>query len=131
MRVAIGADHAGYPLKENLREHLRRLGHEVLDLGTHDTQPVDYPDFSKAVGSAVLNGTAERGLLIYGSGVGASVAANKLPGVSPRVFSCRTEERFSGAADMGHHAIGFWRKVITRLFRTPLLREPHRQRLNR
>jgi len=81
MRVAIGADHAGYPLKENLREHLQKLGHEVLDLGTRDTQPVDYPDFAEAVGNAVRHGTAERGVLICGSGVGASVAANKLPGI--------------------------------------------------
>jgi ribose 5-phosphate isomerase B len=81
MRIAIGSDHAGFDLKEGLIDDLRRLGHQVIDLGTHSTEPVDYPDFAEAVGRAVLKGEAERGLLICGSGVGASVAANKLPGI--------------------------------------------------
>ncbi len=81
MRLAIGADHAGYPLKQDLIPYLESLGHSVLDLGTNSTAPVDYPDFSEAVGLAVLDGRAERGVLICGSGVGASVAANKLPGI--------------------------------------------------
>src|SRR5271163_3497254 len=81
MRVAIGADHAGYPLKQVLIPSLEALGHAVMDLGTHSTDPVDYPDYAEAVGLAVLDGTAERGVLICGSGVGASVAANKLPGI--------------------------------------------------
>ena len=81
MRLAIGADHAGYPLKQDLIPYLESLGHSVLDLGTHSTAPVDYPDYSEAVGLAVLDGRAERGVLICGSGVGASVAANKLPGI--------------------------------------------------
>jgi len=81
MRIAIGSDHAGFDLKEGLLADLRRLGHQVLDLGTHSTEPVDYPDFAEAVGRAVLKGEAERGILICGSGVGASVAANKLPGI--------------------------------------------------
>jgi ribose 5-phosphate isomerase B len=81
MRIAIGADHAGFLLKENLAELLRQLGHEVQDLGTHSTDPVDYPDYAEAVGLAVLRHSADRGILICGSGVGASVAANKLPGI--------------------------------------------------
>jgi RpiB/LacA/LacB family sugar-phosphate isomerase len=81
MRIAIGADHAGFDLKEGLLDDLRRLGHQVIDLGTHSTEPVDYPDFAEAVGRAILMGEAERGVLICGSGVGASVAANKLPGI--------------------------------------------------
>lgn len=81
MRIAVGADHAGFPLKGPAIEDLKRLGHEVLDLGTHSADPVDYPDFAQAVAEAVLRGEAERGLLICGSGVGASVAANKVPGV--------------------------------------------------
>ncbi len=82
MRIAIGADHAGFELKESVREFLRRLGHDVLDLGTHSsTIPDDYPDYAEAVGRAVLDGRAERGIVICGSGVGASVAANKLPGI--------------------------------------------------
>ncbi len=81
MRVAIGADHAGYPLKQELARFLENLGHTVLDLGTYNTEPVDYPDYAEAVGLAVRDGKAERGLLVCGSGVGASVAANKIPGI--------------------------------------------------
>ena len=81
MRIAIGADHAGYALKQDLIPSLRADGHEVQDLGTHGPEPVDYPDISAAVGRAVAGGDAERGVLICGSGVGASVAANKLAGV--------------------------------------------------
>jgi len=81
MRIAIGSDHAGFELKGALGKHLRELGHEVVDVGTNSTEPVDYPDFADAVGKAVLGGRAERGVLICGSGVGASVAANKLRGI--------------------------------------------------
>ncbi len=81
MRIAIGADHAGFELKQTLAADLRRQGHEVLDLGTGGTAPVDYPDFAEAVGVAVREGRVERGLVICGSGVGASVAANKGAGV--------------------------------------------------
>ncbi len=81
MRLAVGADHAGFELKEVIAEFLRVEGHKVLDLGTCDTKPVDYPDFAEAVGRAVLDGHADRGVLICGSGVGACVAANKLPGI--------------------------------------------------
>lgn len=81
MRVAIGADHAGFDLKAIVARHLAALGHEVDDLGTYGTDPVDYPDFAAAVGEAVRSGGALRGVVICGSGVGASVAANKLPGV--------------------------------------------------
>jgi RpiB/LacA/LacB family sugar-phosphate isomerase len=81
MRIVIGADHAGFDLKQIIAEDLRRWGHEVIDKGTDSDDPVDYPDFAEAVGRAVLDGTAERGVLICGSGVGASVSANKLPGI--------------------------------------------------
>jgi RpiB/LacA/LacB family sugar-phosphate isomerase len=81
VRVAVGSDHAGFPLKQEIAEALRQAGHEVLDVGTHSTAPVDYPDSAEAVGRAVVQRQAERGVLICGSGVGASVAANKLPGV--------------------------------------------------
>ena len=77
----MGADHAGYELKQTLASWLRDAGHQVLDLGTNSTDPVDYPDYSEAVGRAVLEGRGERGVLICGSGVGASVAANKLAGI--------------------------------------------------
>jgi RpiB/LacA/LacB family sugar-phosphate isomerase len=81
MRVVIGSDHAGFELKQALAGYLKELGHEVLDLGTGSTAPVDYPDFAEAVGLAVRDGRAQRGVLICGSGVGASVAANKIPGI--------------------------------------------------
>ena len=81
MNVGIAADHAGYLLKQELIPSLRSLGHEVTDLGTHSVEPVDYPDIAEALGRALLGGTVERGVLLCGSGVGASVAANKLPGI--------------------------------------------------
>ena len=81
MKVAIGADHAGYRLKEHLRACLLGWGHDVIDLGTTSTESVDYPDFGAAVGRAVAEGRAERGVAICGSGIGISIAANKVPGV--------------------------------------------------
>ena len=81
MRMAVGADHAGYRYKEALAEQLREAGHDVLDLGTNDEEPVDFPDFAAAVARALLAGRAERGLLVCGSAVGVSIAANKFPGV--------------------------------------------------
>jgi ribose 5-phosphate isomerase B len=81
VKVAIGADHAGYRLKQELIPWLGSIGHEVTDLGTSSTEPVDYPDVAALVAGAVLGGPVERGVLICGSGVGASVAANKLPGI--------------------------------------------------
>jgi ribose 5-phosphate isomerase B len=81
MRIAIGADHAGYELKEVLKKYISELGHDVADLGTAGPAPVDYPDFAQAVGEAVSQQQADRGVLICGSGIGASIAANKIPGV--------------------------------------------------
>jgi ribose 5-phosphate isomerase B len=81
MRIVLGSDHAGFEMKQKLIEQVRGLGYEILDLGTDSTLPVDYPDFAEAVGEAVRNGEAQRGILICGSGIGASVAANKIPGV--------------------------------------------------
>ena len=81
MIVAIGADHAGYALKQDIIPDVQSHGHEVKDLGTHSRDPVDYPDVAEWVARAVLSGEAERGVLICGSGVGASVAANKFPGI--------------------------------------------------
>ena len=81
MRIAIGSDHAGFELKEKVKGFLREMNHAVIDLGTHSLDPVDYPDFSEAVGLAIRDGKADRGIVICGSGVGASVAANKIPGI--------------------------------------------------
>jgi ribose 5-phosphate isomerase B len=82
MRIAIGADHGGYPLNERVIRELQAAGHEILDFGTHvGSRPDDYPDYALKVGQAVQNREAEIGILICGSGVGASVAANKLLGI--------------------------------------------------
>lgn len=81
MKVALGSDHAGFELKQRAVEYVRSLGHEVSDLGTHSTAAVDYPDFAEAVALAVRDQRAERGILVCGSGVSASIAANKVPGV--------------------------------------------------
>jgi RpiB/LacA/LacB family sugar-phosphate isomerase len=81
VRVALGSDHAGFELKSDLAAFLVQEGHEVVDLGTDGPAPVDYPFYAEAVGNAVLSRKAERGVLICGSGVGAAVAANKLPGI--------------------------------------------------
>lgn len=81
MKVVIGSDHAGFQLKNAMGDLLRSMGNEVLDVGAFNENPSDYPDFAEAVGRAVLDGKAERGVLVCGSGVGASVAANKLPGI--------------------------------------------------
>jgi len=85
MRIAVAVDHAGFPLKQRILEEVRRLGHEALDLGTHSTDAVDYPDYARATAEAVLEGRAERAVLMCGSGAGASVAANKFRGVRAAV----------------------------------------------
>ena len=81
MRIIIGADHAGFRLKAILAAHLRTSGHEVIDVGTASDEPVDYPDFAEEVAKLLLDGRGDRGVLLCGSGVGASVAANKIRGI--------------------------------------------------
>ena len=81
MKIAIGSDHAGFALKKEIVAMLLATEHEVADLGAFDAQPSDYPDFARRVGEAVASGRCRRGILVCGSGVGASVAANKLPGI--------------------------------------------------
>ena len=81
MRIALGCDHGGYTLKLRIASTVQAAGHKVIDCGTDSTCSVDYPDFARRVGEQLVAGTAERGILICGSGVGISVAANKIPGV--------------------------------------------------
>ena len=82
MKLVISADHAGFPLKEDVRAYLAKAGHEVIDLGAFTgNNPDDYPDFAELVGKAITEGVAKRGILICGSGVGVCVAANKIPGI--------------------------------------------------
>jgi len=86
MNIAVASDHAGYPWKARVADELRKDGHEVRDLGTNSTDPVDYPDYARAVAESVLSGRAERAILLCGSGAGACVAANKFRGI--RAATC-------------------------------------------
>jgi ribose 5-phosphate isomerase B len=98
MKIAIGADHAGFPLKEEVRHFVESLGHEVIDLGAYNAEPSDYPDFAEAVGRAMIAGRAERGILICGSGVGVNVAANKMPGIR----ACMCHDTYSAHQGVEH-----------------------------
>jgi len=84
--IALGADHAGFPLKEIVKAWLESQGHKVLDVGTHGPDSVDYPDYATAVADTLLDGAAERGILVCGTGIGMAIAANKVPGV--RAATC-------------------------------------------
>ena len=95
MRIAVGSDHAGYGLKENLSSHLREAGHEVVDLGAYSTDRVDYPDYGAAVGRAVASGDADGGLCVCGSGIGIAMAANKVVGVRAATVHDATSARLS------------------------------------
>ena len=81
MRVVLGSDHAGFEMKQKILAQVQSLGHQVLDVGTHDSSPTDYPDYAEALGMAIINNQADRGIMICGSGVGASIAVNKIPGI--------------------------------------------------
>jgi RpiB/LacA/LacB family sugar-phosphate isomerase len=85
MHIVVGADHRGYELKDEVAAALRESGHEVLDVGTNNADSVDYPDYARAIGEALTDRRAERGVLVCGSGVGASIAANKIHGVRAAV----------------------------------------------
>lgn len=98
MKVAVGCDHAGFPVKEAVEEQVKALGHEVLDMGTYNTQSVDYPDFAAKVALSVSSGQAERGILICGSGIGACIAANKFKGIR----ACVAHDLYSAAQGVEH-----------------------------
>ena len=98
MKIVIGSDHAGFQLKNAMGDVTRSLGHTVLDVGAFNENPSDYPDYAEAVGRAILDGRAERGVLICGSGVGVSVAANKIKGI--RAGVCH--DTYSGHQGVEH-----------------------------
>ncbi|GAA5529486.1 ribose 5-phosphate isomerase B [Herpetosiphon gulosus] len=98
MKIAVGTDHGGLILKQAVIEEVQRLGHEVLDFGTDSPASVDYPDFAAAVGNAVVSGQAERGIAICGSGVGVTVAANKIKGVR----ACLCHDTYSAHQGVEH-----------------------------
>ena len=85
MKVVIGSDHAGWALKGGVIAHIKALGHEVVDVGSHDPKPVDFPDIARALTAKVLSGEAQRGIMVCGTGVGASIAANKVRGIRAAV----------------------------------------------
>ena len=101
MKIAVASDHAGFPLKEAMKKEVEALGHSVLDLGTHSTDSVDYPDYAEKLGLAVVSGEIDRGILFCGSGIGASVAANKIPGV--RAGNC--SDTYSAHQGVEHDAM--------------------------
>jgi RpiB/LacA/LacB family sugar-phosphate isomerase len=101
MKVGVASDHAGFALKETLKQEIAALGHEVVDLGTHSGESVDYPDFAEKLGLAVVRGEVARGVLFCGSGIGASVAANKIPGV--RAGNC--SDTYSAHQGVEHDAM--------------------------
>src|SRR5918911_2730742 len=113
MRVAIGGDHAGFLLKEHLKDTLQRLGHDVHDFGTDSEIPVDYPPICMAVGRAVAAGRADRGIVLGGSGQGEQIAANKVPGVRAALcndlFTARLarEHNDANVLSMGARVVGF------------------------
>jgi ribose 5-phosphate isomerase B len=94
-RVAVGSDHAGYQLKEQLADHLRAAGHEVEDLGTHSEESVDYPEYGALVARAVVNGDADYGVCVCGTGIGIGIAANKVKGARAAVVHDATSARMA------------------------------------
>ncbi|MEK6751431.1 MAG: ribose 5-phosphate isomerase B [Chloroflexota bacterium] len=101
MKIAVGCDHAGFPLKNVVIESVKAAGHEVIDVGTFSADAVDFPDFTKKVGEKIQNGEAERGILICGSGIGAAIAANKMKGV----YASICHDTYSAAQGVLHDAM--------------------------
>jgi RpiB/LacA/LacB family sugar-phosphate isomerase len=101
MKVAVGFDHAGFPLRDVVIESVKAAGYEVIDVGTFSADPVDFPDFTKAVGEKIQSGEAGRGILVCGSGVGACIAANKMKGV----YASICHDTYSAAQGVMHDAM--------------------------
>jgi ribose 5-phosphate isomerase B len=121
MRIAVAADHAGFPLKERVINEVRKLGHEPLDLGTHSTDAVDYPDFARSVAEALRDGHAQRAVLICGSGAGACVAANKFRGI--RAATCHdTFSAHQGVEDDGVNVLCLGARVVGQELAAELVR---------
>ncbi len=98
MKVAIGFDHAGFPLKATILEAMSSSGHEIQDVGVFNAEPSDYPDVTEKVGRAIQNGKAERGILVCGSGIGACITANKMKGI----YACVCHDTYSAAQGVRH-----------------------------
>ena len=138
MRVAIGADHAGFLLKEHLKQTLQRLGHSVEDFGTDSEASVDYPPICMAVGRAVVDGTADRGIVLGGSGQGEQIAANKVAGVRAALcndlFTARLSREHNDAnvLSMGGRivAFGLADEIIELWLNTPFAGGRHQRRID-
>jgi ribose 5-phosphate isomerase B len=138
MRVAIGADHAGFLLKEHFKQTLQRLGHTVDDFGTDSEQPVDYPPICMAVGRAVAEGLADRGIVLGGSGQGEQIAANKVPGVRAALcndlFTTRLSREHNDAnvLSMGGRivAFGLADEILELWLNTPFAGGRHQRRID-
>jgi ribose 5-phosphate isomerase B len=138
MRVVIGADHAGFLLKEHLKQTLTRLGHVVEDFGTHSEEPVDYPPICMAVGHAVADGRADRGIVLGGSGQGEQIAANKVAGVRAALcndlFLARLSREHNDAnvLSMGGRivACGLADEILSLWLETPFAGGRHQRRID-
>jgi ribose 5-phosphate isomerase B len=137
VRIAIGSDHAGFELKEELRSFLRDGGHEVLDVGTHSAEPVDYPSFCAEVARAVAEGSADRGIVLGGSGQGEQITANKIRGVRaalcPDLFTARLAREHNDANVL---AMGAWivapilaKEIVKAFLATPFGGGRHARRI--
>jgi ribose 5-phosphate isomerase B len=139
MRIAFGADHAGYELKELLSRYAAELGHEVLDLGTTSAVSVDYPDYGFAVGQAVASGRSERGVVVCGSGIGISIAANRVPGaragVATDLFSAQVmrEHNDANVLDLGARvtAAPLAMAILETFLQTPFAGGRHQRRVDK
>jgi len=101
MKIAVGCDHAGFPLKDAVLESVKAAGHQIIDVGTYSAESVDFPDFAKKIGEKIQSGEAERGILICGSGIGACIAANKMKGV----YASICHDTYSAAQGVMHDAM--------------------------
>ena len=137
--VALGADHGGFELKEDLKAYLKELGYRVQDVGTSSTQPVDYPDFALAVAQAVASGQAWRGIMVDGAGIGSCMAANKVPGV--RAAMCydlataknSREHNDANVLTLGGRLIAKYlaRQIVKTFLETPVGEERHQKRVQK
>ena len=138
MRIAIGADHAGFALKQHLVDTLRRLGHELDDHGTHSEDPVDYPEICAGVGRSVVDGRAERGIVVGGSGQGEQIAANKVRGVRAALCNDLYTARMSRAHNDANVlaiggrivAAGLADEIVTLWLATPFEGGRHQRRVD-
>ena len=138
MKISIGSDHAGYKLKELLKDYLVEEGYEVLDKGTNSTESVDYPDFGHAVGKSVSSGEADFGVVVCGSGIGISLAANKVPGVraalcsEPLSAELSRKHNDANVVSVGARLIGLdmAKKILDTFLNTEFEAGRHERRVN-